>query len=341
MGPEVYRRSPRARGGRRAPACACTLLALAACGERDGGAHRADPPAAVASESSREERDALDAAERYVSSGDPSSARTIVSRLLARCESARALDILARCELLRAEDAADDADAAAALAAAADAYRRASAASASDPALAARAAMATDQAGQSALCIDMYRRALELDATSVQLRVFLGFALVREGRLPEAERTFSQAAALAPDSPWPLAGLSACAIRSSDLGRALELAQRARALGPDELSVRVAESQALRASGRAGEALSLMLALAPQQRLNPEAVSEIALCHEVLGHAADAARAWEEVAQSPAGTRHAALEAARWWDVAGDAEQARSWRTAAAGLPRRPRPSRP
>lgn len=276
-----------------------------------------------------------------MSSGDPQSARTIVTRLLAQGDSPAALDILARCELLRAEDAATDDEAAAALAAAADAYRRASAVSPGDAALCARAAMATDQAGQSATSIDLYRRALELDAESVQLRVFLGFALAREGRVGEAERAFSQAAALAPDSPWPLAGLSACAIRASDPQRALELAQRARTLGPEDLSVRIAESQALRALGRAADALSLMLALEPSRRLAPEAVAEISLCHESLGHPADAARAWEELAQSPAGTRHAALEAARWWDAADDAEQARSWRTIAAGLARKPRPARP
>ena len=276
-----------------------------------------------------------------MSSGDPDSARAIVIRLLERGERSAALDILARCELLRAEDAAQDDAAAAALASAADAYRRASAASPDDAALAARAAMATDQAGESARCIDLYRRALDLDTASVQLRVFLGFALARDGRTADAERTFSQAAALAPDSPWPLAGLSACAIRSSDPLRALELAQRARALGPEDLSLRIAESQALRATGRAPDALSLMLALEPARRLSPEAVTEIALCHESLGHPADAARAWEELAQSPAGMRHAALEAARWWDIAGDAEQARSWRATASGLPRKPRPARP
>ena len=317
------------------------LCAAAACGDRSD----APAPDARATGGDRRdadaERSALESAERYVSSGDPESARTIVTRLLARGESPAALDILARCELLRAEDAATEDAAAAALAAAADAYRRASAVSPEDAALAARAAMATDQAGQSAACIDLYRRALELDTASVQLRVFLGFALAREGRVGEAERAFSQAAALAPDSPWPIAGLSACAIRASDPPRALELAQRARTLGPDDLSVRVAESQALRALGRAADALSLMLALDPSRRLVPEAVAEIALCHESLGHPADAARAWEELAQSPAGMRHAALEAARWWDIAGDAEQARSWRTTAAGLARKPRPSRP
>lgn len=302
------------------------------------------PDSGVAARGDRDpaaERAALEAAERYVSSGDPESARSIVMRLLARGEDAGALDILARCELLRAEDAAQDDVASAALAGAADAYRRASAASPADASLAARAAMSTDQAGQAAACIDLYRRALELDGASVQLRVFLGFALVREGRLDDAQRTFAHAAALAPDSPWPLAGLSACAIRAKDLTRALELAQQARALGPEDLSVRVAESQALRALGRASDALSLMLALAPSARMSPEAVAEIASCHEAAGQPADAARAWEELAQSHAGTRHAALEAARWWDIAGDAEQARSWRTAAAGLPRRPRPARP
>lgn len=315
--------------------------ALCACG---------DPGAAPAPRSGRAlaegkdadaERTALEAAERYVSSGDPGSARAIVMRLLERGESAAALDILARCELLRAEDAEQDDVAAVALAAAADAYRRAAAASPGDAARAARAAMATDQAGESTLCIELYGQALECDAASVQLRVFLGFALAREGRIADAERILEQAAALAPDSPWPIAGLSACAIRAKDPQRALKLAQRARVLGPDDLSVRVAESQALRACGRAPDALSLMLALEPARRLSPEAVAEIALCHEALGQPADAAHAWEELAQSPTGMRHAALEAARWWDTAGDAEQARSWRNTAARIPRKARPARP
>jgi predicted Zn-dependent protease len=341
MGPEVYRRLPHARGRRLVAACLCVTAALAACGDRERAPPRDSEGAATDRRNSDAERAALEAAERYVSSGDPDSARAIVMRLLERGQSAPALDILARCELLRAEDAAQDDIASAALAAAADAYRRASAASPGDAALAARAAMATDQAGQAGASIDLYRRALELDAASVQLRVFLGFALVREDRIADAERTLSQAAALAPDSPWPLAGLSACAISASDPQRALELAQRARALGPEDLSVRVAESQALRALGRSADALSLMLALEPARRLAPEAAAEIALCHEALGHPADAARAWEELAHSPSGVRHAALEAARWWDIAGDAEQARSWRVTAAGLPRKPRPARP
>jgi len=262
-------------------------------------------------------------------------------RLLERGESAAALDILARCELLRAEDAPQDEAAAAARAAAADAYRRASAASPNDAALAARAAMSADQAGLSSSSIDLYRRALELDAASVQLRVFLGFALARDGQVADAERIFTQAAALAPDSPWPVAGLSACALRAGDAKRALELARTARTLAPDDLSIRVAESQALRASEGASDALSLMLALEPARRLAPEAVAEIALCHEALGYPEDAARAWEELAHSPSATRHAALEAARWWEIAGDAEQSRSWRAIAAGLPRTPRPARP
>ena len=315
--------------------------ALCACGDPSGAPTPDRTGEATERRDADAERTALEAAERYVSAGDPASARAIVTRLLERGEHAAALDILARCELLSAEDAAEDDAAAAALAAAADAYRRASVVSPDDAALAARAAMATDQAGQAAPCIDLYRRALELDSVSVQLRVFLGFALAREGRIADAERVLSQAAALAPDSPWPLAGLSACAIRSSDPQRALELAQRARALGPGDLSLRIAESQALRASGRTADALSLMLALEPASRLAPEAVAEIALCHEALGHPADAARAWEELAQSPTGTRHAALEAARWWEIVGDAEQARSWRTTASGLPRKPRPARP
>ena len=322
-------------------ACLCASGALCACGDPAAAPTRDSGGTATERRDADAERAAVEAAERYLSSGDPDSARTIVMRVLERGESAPALDMLARCELLRAEDTAQDDVASAALAAAADAYRRASSASPGDAALAARAAMATDQAGEAGTAIDLYRRALELDAASVQLRVFLGFALVRESRIADAERAFSQAAALAPDSPWPLAGLSACAISASDAQRALELAQRARALGPEDISVRVAESQALRALGRGADALSLMLALDASRRLAPEAVAEIALCHEALGHPADAARAWEELAQSPSGMRHAALEAARWWDIAGDAEQARSWRITAAGLPRRPRPARP
>ena len=86
--------------------------ALGACG--DPGAEPV-PHSGSASTDRRDadaERAALEAAERYVSSGDPESARAIVMRLLERGESAAALDILARCEILRAEDAADDAAAA-------------------------------------------------------------------------------------------------------------------------------------------------------------------------------------------------------------------------------------
>jgi len=298
------------------------LLAVHACDDRTPEQAATSDPVA--------QRQAMIAIESALASSRVDDALLIARRLVEVApESASAHELLGRALIARSIGEGDPLKATALAQEAWSAYRQA--VSIGDPAagLLNAAGVTAQSAGDPGAAIRLFERAAEKEPSNPQHPLFAGLALHRVGRDDEARRALDRAALLAPDSPWPVAGLSSIALAAGDSEEALALARRARAIDPTTDELRVVEAKALRRLGRSADVLTLLLALPEASRFTDAVTFEIAAAYLALGDRPAAARARALFAEHTT-TAKSALEAAAAWDEAGDGVQAESWRRVAA-----------
>ena len=104
----------------------------------------------------------------------------------------------------------------------------------------------------------------------------LGFAYQELGDFDKAIAAFEEAHRLAPTDPSITAYLVQANLSAKKYAAALELARKARAQNPDDLRFARLEAQALRQTGKADEAVSLLQDFVRQQPDKPEAYVALA-----------------------------------------------------------------
>jgi tetratricopeptide (TPR) repeat protein len=184
--------------------------------------------------------------------------------------------------------------------------------------------VAADMAGDAPRAIRCYQTAAELDPSSMQDRLLLGLAHLRRRDFEEARRALEDAKRLAPDSPWPVSAQASLRAELGAFDEAIALARSAVTMAPTESGLAVNLGKVLRQSGAPGQAIDVLMALAPEQRLQRGATEELALSLIDLERIADAARAWNDFALASPDDALAAAEAGRLWLRAGDRVRARA-----------------
>lgn len=303
--------------------CTVGVLLLVGCSdELPSGALPTDDPAAI--------RAAMRAVDASLGSSRIDEA-VLIARRLVEVAPARSdvFELYGRTQIALAQTTMDPEIQALARKEAASAYARAIRVGEPSAGLFNAAGVTAQAAGDIESAIVDFQHACERDPSNAQHPLFLGLALMRAGRLADAIEPLRIAGELDPRSPWPISARSDLALRSGDAEGALLLAQQARALAPRNDELRVAEAKALRKLARHREILTLLLALPQESRCTEAVAWEIAAAYEGTGDPIGAAKAWEVWAQvSPRGD--SALDAARRWQAAGDAIQAKSWQDIAA-----------
>lgn len=308
-------RPRRARSSRGALALILGLVTAVGCDRSsEPFTAKADVPAAAA------------AIETYLREGRPDEALQVANRLRElEPASALAAELQARALLLAAtHDAELGADPLPRRREALQRYQEACSLAPAEAGLWRAQGVAADMIGDGAQAIACYERAGAIDPSSMQDRLLLGLAHLRQRDFSQARTALQEAARLAPDSPWPIAGESSVLTEEGDFQGARALAQRAVAMAPREVGLVVNLAKVLRKASAPQEAAELLLALPPQERINRGATEELALSMLDLGRVADAARAWNDFALGSPHDALAASEAGRLWIRAGDLARARA-----------------
>ena len=131
-------------------------------------------------------------------------------------------------------------------------------------------AFAQAQAGDPIGEGEAYRRALSLRPGAPSVRLGLGWALAKQGRLDEAASWFQEALELEPGSGMAHAGLGEVRLAQRKLDLAIASLSRAAELAPDSVAVHNNLGQAFLLSGRAREAVQQFetaYRLAPEPQL--------------------------------------------------------------------------
>ena len=108
-----------------------------------------------------------------------------------------------------------------------------------------------DALGEGEACA----RALSIRPATPGLRLGLGWALAKQGRLDEAAASFQEALTLEPGHPMAHAGLGEVRLAQHQVDLAIASLSRAAELAPDNVSVRSSLGQAFLLGGRTREAL--------------------------------------------------------------------------------------
>jgi tetratricopeptide (TPR) repeat protein len=266
------------------------------------------------------------AIETYLREGLPDEALRVADRLReVEPTSALAAELQARALLMAAtHDAERGLDPMPRRRMALDRYAEACAMAPREAGLWRSQGVSADMVGDADRAIRCYQTAAGLDPTSMQDRLLLGLAHLRRREIDEARRALDDAQRLAPDSPWPVSAQASLHAELGDFDQAIGLAQRAVAMAPTEPGLAVNLGKVLRQAGRPAQAIDVLMALAPEERLQRGATEEVALSLLDLKRVADAARAWNDLALASPTDALAAAEAGRLWLLAGDRARARA-----------------
>jgi tetratricopeptide (TPR) repeat protein len=266
------------------------------------------------------------AIETYLREGLPDEAMRVADRLRElEPTSALAAELQARALLMAAtHDAERGLDPLPRRRLALERYREACAMAPREAGLWRSQGVAADMVGDAPRAILCYQTAAGLDPSSMQDRLLLGLAHLRRRDFEEARRALEDAKRLAPDSPWPVSAQASLRAELGAFDEAVELARSAVAMAPTESGLAVNLGKVLRQSGAPGQAIDVLMALAPEQRLQRGATEELALSLIDLERIADAARAWNDFALASPDDALAAAEAGRLWLRAGDRARARA-----------------
>lgn len=313
------------RAGRRARATLVAGLVALACGCERSAPTTPPAPAPAAAPLTPADIDALrTTADKALDDGRVDDALRVAAYLAERTNDAAAFELVGRVQLARAgRDASRGLSGAGARALAADAYARAAALAPGNAPLQHAAAMVLDAGGRNAEALPLYDRAVELEPRGAEFRLHRANARIRANDLDGAALDAKALREIEPKDPWCDALDAEISLARGDAAGAVECARRAVDGSNDEMAFRVLLSRALRAAGRAEEAVIGLRGLAPEERASPAVAREIALGFAALGRPSDAAEAWESAAIANPGDVALRVAVVEAWLAAGERLRAR------------------
>ncbi|TVQ31875.1 MAG: tetratricopeptide repeat protein [Phycisphaeraceae bacterium] len=176
-------------------------------------------------------------------------------------------------------------------------------------------------------------RAQQLAPSNPKHPLYLGHVQRRRGNTDDARASFLRAATLDPQLGHAWGSLAGIALDDNKLSVARTYISKARDAEPDSVLWRVIEAKILRRDNDPESALRLLSALDEDVVLSrADVLEEMGLCYGLLGRPSDAANLYAEAAAIDRENIGLHLEAAKWYERAGDADVAAVYASLAARL---------
>jgi Tfp pilus assembly protein PilF len=180
-------------------------------------------------------------------------------------------------------------------------------------------AMATSQPERA---LEHYSMARAADPTNAEIALFLGAVQQQLGLTNEAKASLLSSMQLDDSRAEAAAMLAQMSLDENDTSLALRYIRQARVAEPTQIAHRILESRVLRRMNKPDEALTLLMALPPEQLYNPMILDICGACFGLIGKATDAAQLYEDAMNFDTSEPEFAYQAALWNERAGDTKRA-------------------
>jgi len=167
-----------------------------------------------------------------------------------------------------------------------------------------------------------FAAAQQLDKTDWKAPLFLAQTQIKRNENAEAVKNLLLAVNLKPDCTMAWGSLADLELRENKIPLASQHVAKARELEPASTVWRVLEARILKRDNKPDDALAVLMGLDETQRLEPGVLQTMGECLGMLSRPADAAKLYAKASDSQPGRGDLAMEAAQWWQRAGDREQA-------------------
>lgn len=166
-------------------------------------------------------------------------------------------------------------------------------------------------------------RAARLAApSSAAIALQLGQVELAQGNTEEAKASLVMASALAPDEATPHGMLAEIFLRENKVTMALEQIGRARKLQPEVSAWKVIEARARKRDNDPEAALLLLSSLPLAEKHQRAVLVTFSECYGMLKRPLEAARAWAEASDAEPLDGSLAMDAAVWFERAGELSEA-------------------
>lgn len=167
-----------------------------------------------------------------------------------------------------------------------------------------------------------YQAAQAAKKNDWQPSLFLAQVQMKRSNFGDAKKNLMLAASAKPDLAVAWGSLAEVLLRENAVGPALQNIAKARQLEPDNLSWRMIEARALKRDAKPEAALQLLVGLDEATKTQSGVLALMSECYGLLKRPTDAAAQYAQVSDRFADKPEWALEAARWFDRAGDKARA-------------------
>lgn len=162
--------------------------------------------------------------------------------------------------------------------------------------------------------------------------LFLAQVQVKQNNFAEAKKNLLLATHLKSDLGVAWGTLAEISLRENDANLALQHAMKARELEPESVLWRLVQARALKRLGKPQEALDALAGLDETQRLEPGILAIMGECYGLLRKPGDAAAMFAGMSDRFGDRGELALEAAQWYERAGDTANAKKYAERASFL---------
>ena len=308
------------------------LVMMGGCGEEQPPAQGpVMTPAAIET--------SLDAAERYLASGNPTEAEAIAVRMVQSAPDHHGPhDLLGRISVRRAlglQAAGRDQEATDVFAVAYGHYQQAVQRAPTLSGLQQTAGEIAVLAARPQKAMAHYEAAMELAPGDPRPPLYMAQVHMAAGASEEARRWIEHVLVIEPRQPHALATLALIEAEAENWPAAFDSIGRARAEQPDDLGLRVVEARLHRRHGNPERALELLLALEEYDHVDMVVTAELAANWLLIEEPARAVDAWSRCFNAQQGSKQSgriAIEVALAWIKAGSMEEASVWLDQAAVL---------
>jgi tetratricopeptide (TPR) repeat protein len=197
-------------------------------------------------------------------------------------------------------------------------YERALAMGPSDGDIELNAGTVANAIGRHDRAEEHYSAAQAAKKTDWQPSLFLAQVQMRRGALSEAKKNLLLATQIKPDLAVAWGSLAEAMLRENSVGPALQMIAKARELEPHNVVWRLIEARALKRDNRPEAALQLLIGLDEVAKLQEGVLQLMGECYGLLKRPANAAEQYAGVSDRFPERAGLALEAARWFERAGD-----------------------
>lgn len=180
--------------------------------------------------------------------------------------------------------------------------------------------------GKLELAVEHYSAAQRADPTNADYPLYLGQVQAKLGQNDAAKASLLRAAKLNEERAIIWGTLGDIALRENNANLAVQHAGRARSLDPSNVVYRLIEARGLNRVGKPDEALELLVAMPEADRRVPEVMKLMADSYGMLKRPRDAALLYAVASDNSPENKELAVQAAEWFERAGDAEKAKEYR---------------